>query len=578
LKEEVMNYSNEKKVIKELRVLLFLAVLFAAFMIVTGISKADAIDYVDNNYTGTISKDAGADMFTEPGTVKPHLTDADGNNVHVDYGTEVLIYKEEYDADLDMWYYCTATVDGVEYTGYVYSGRITRGDPIAHTPTPTPTISPDSPTPETATSGNIQSGDIYSDNTGLSDDTQSMVESSNSFKPWTYIILICIVIVAFMLIYTLYVKFSEEKLEREIERYSNRPQYEPLEGEAVEDFEEAKSNYYDSIGLGAQANKDYDDLLTTHEDMDLNIDKLYEDQNESEEFSTTAYSKKSTLDELLASLEEKLGDAEAIDDSDEDVYGDSDEDFTSEYTDEELAEFAKYEEAEENEESIEENNEVEQNYTAVDADLIEDADENDLNQDDFVDADEDVNKETDKNPDLKSENHAVEAADLNANQIHEQAEASHIEIPNKFKKGKKHSAPVKKQEQPVKKQEQPVKKQEAPAKKQEQPLEKQESSVKKQESAKKPARPVEKQTGNDKAASNGDGYSRTDMSAAQLAFRNKLDTLSPKDLIRHKVYGNGVVVENKDALCLVVKFADGSIKYLDKDKITIRHLVQISKK
>jgi NADH:ubiquinone oxidoreductase subunit 6 (subunit J) len=544
LKEEVMNYSNEKKLVKELRVLLFLAVLFAAFMIVAGISKADAIDYVDNNYTGTVTRDVGADVFTEPGTEKPHLTDADGNNVHVDNGTEVLIYKEEYDADLDMWYYCTATVDGVEYTGYIYSGRITRGDPIAHTPTPTPTLAPATPTPETATSGNIQSGDIYTDNTGLNDDTQSMVEKSNSFKPWTYIILICIVIVLFMIIYTLYVKFSEEKLEREIERYSNRPQYEPLEGEADEDFEEAKSNYYDSIGLGASANKDYDDLMANQEDMDLNMDRIYtDDAAEDENLTTPSYNQNTSLDELLASLEEKLGDAEAIgdedyDDSDED-YTDSDEDLSSDYTDEELEDFAKYDAAEEADEDYEEV--VEEEPSEVREEVVEEATE-------LEEASEEAGSETSPADDLEDllaglpdipddePEEAPAEPEVYFKEEKKPSATEQIEIPNKLRKSKDKSISA---------------------------------------SNKTPASEEKPAAQKVQAAAS---YARSDMSAAQLAFRNKLDALGTKDLVRHKVYGNGVVVDNKDSQFMVVKFADGSIKYLDKDKVTVRHLLQISKK
>ncbi|MGN0165918.1 MAG: hypothetical protein ACI39R_07020 [Lachnospiraceae bacterium] len=293
-----------------------LAFIFTICFILHGRANADALDYLNNNYNGTVTRDDGADMYTQPGSANPKLTKDDGTVVHLDAGTELLIFNEEYDADLDVWYKCRATVDGVVYEGYVYTGRVTRGDIVPFTPTPAPT---NTPTPDVAT-GSISDpviDDGNNDDASMNKDTQNMIDDSNGFKPWKWITILVIVILVFMIGYTIWVKTSEEKLEREIERYSNRPQYEPLEGELEEDFEEAKSLYYDHIGLGDQGGRSLGEVIGNPEDVQLDMTGIFDDDTPEvspEEtpvaetnYNSESYEEGDSLKSLIASLEEKLG-------------------------------------------------------------------------------------------------------------------------------------------------------------------------------------------------------------------------------------------------------------------------------
>ncbi len=313
---------NEKTLIKHV---LAFAVLLAAFVIMNSKAEADAIDYLNSNYKGTVTRDTGADMYTEPGTVNPKVTKADGTPVHLDTGTEIFITSEEVDGDLDVWYKCQVTLDGVDYEGYVYTGRVTRGDAVPFTPTPTPLPTP---TPAEIATDSLPGPDIQPTDPGVDDGTRDMIEDSNTFKPWKWIIILVIVILVFMIIYTVWVKTSEDKLEREIERYSNRPQYEPLEGELDEDFEEAKASYYDHIGLGDQTNKSLGEVIGNPEDVQLDMTGIFDDapkasQNE-EKAGTDSYSyaNDSSLKSLIASLEKKLGEEPSEDEEDDEVTAD----------------------------------------------------------------------------------------------------------------------------------------------------------------------------------------------------------------------------------------------------------------
>ena len=126
------------------------AFMFLVFMVMYTRADAGALDYLSNHYTGTVTRDEGADMYTEPGTWNPKVTTADGTAIHLDYGTEVRVMGEFFDKENDMWYQCQVTIGDTVYEGYVYNSRVTRGDVLAFTPTPIPTATP---TPEVATGG-----------------------------------------------------------------------------------------------------------------------------------------------------------------------------------------------------------------------------------------------------------------------------------------------------------------------------------------------------------------------------------------------------------------------------------------
>lgn len=318
---------------------LVLTVAVFALLIMMSRAGADAIDYLSNNYTGTVTRDDGATMYKQPGSINPKVTDADGNPVLVPCGTEVFITGEEFDHELDVWYKVKCTVNGVEYEGYLFTGRVTRGDAVPFTPTPTPEPTP---TPDVAT-GSLGDPDVpqITGSADVNDTTQKMVEDSNGFEPWKFISALVLIILIFMIAYTVWVKVSEEKLEREIERYSNRPQYTPLEGELMEDFEEAKANYYDHIGLGDQSNRDLGELIGNPEEVHLDMSGMFEEEEPVEEVKVTnSFTEDESLKSLIASLEEKLGQSSF---EEEEEY---EEEPSEEFTEEEFYVNTEFEEAE----------------------------------------------------------------------------------------------------------------------------------------------------------------------------------------------------------------------------------------
>ncbi|MBQ8281537.1 MAG: hypothetical protein IJZ25_03940 [Lachnospiraceae bacterium] len=318
------------KTTKNLTDVMFKSILVFAFVAMMWLligtkADADALDYLGNNYTGTVSAEDGAGLYTQPGSINPTVNDADGNAVRVPYGTEVLIVNEGIDHETDMWYQCYVTVDGVEYEGYLYNGRVTRGEAIPHTPTPAPTNTPEptAPAPTEDGSPTDKFEDTQNDNS-VNKDTNKMVKDADGFKPWKWIIILIIVILIFMVVYTFWVRESERKLEREIERYSNRPQYEPLEGELEEDFAEAKSLYYDHIGLGDQSNKSLGEVIGNPDDVQLDMsgifdDEVVEDDSVYGEKISTPEEEEDSLKSLIASLEEKLGTSSFDEEDVEDV-------------------------------------------------------------------------------------------------------------------------------------------------------------------------------------------------------------------------------------------------------------------
>lgn len=56
-------------------------------------------------------------MYDLPGTWNSKV-------VSVPVNTSAVIYAKDYDYDDDMWYYATVTVDGTEYTGYLFNSRV----------------------------------------------------------------------------------------------------------------------------------------------------------------------------------------------------------------------------------------------------------------------------------------------------------------------------------------------------------------------------------------------------------------------------------------------------------------------
>ncbi|MDD6102826.1 MAG: hypothetical protein PUB67_06955 [Clostridiales bacterium] len=297
----------KEKSISEFKYLLFAIVFIAAMLLCSSKAFAEPGDYENGNYNGIVKSadGTGAKMYTAPGSKNPRTTKADGTEITVIDGTAVIISGEQKDPDTDMWYECTVTLDGTEYKGFLYSGRVERGSIIEATPTPTITSEP-TPTPDAEVTTEPTSDPGFTNPDSETDETtKQLIKDSKTFRPWIYIIIIIIVILVFMIAYTFWVKVSEEKLEKEIERYSNRPQYEPLEGELAEDYEAAKSNYYDHIGLGNQSGKSLGEVIGNPEDVELDMTGIFDD--EPQENSYNEADEGDNLKDLIASLEQRLG-------------------------------------------------------------------------------------------------------------------------------------------------------------------------------------------------------------------------------------------------------------------------------
>lgn len=330
---------------------LFLALGFILFaLLLFAKAKADPTDYADKYYSGTVSAADGARMFAEPGSGSAPVNKDDGTQLIVPNGTMVYIYAEKPDPEGDIWYECSVTVDGKEYKGCLYTGRVTRGEAIAFTPTPVPEDTPTPvPTEEVQVPTKVISEDTStSSSQEMNESTKKIIDDSDGFGPWKWIIILIIIIVVFMLVYTIWVKKNEERLEREIERYSGKSTYEPLDGESEEDFEEAKSTYFDTLGLGADVKEvEEQDLAQKREE------RRARRNSEKKEVSDD-----STLTDLIASLEDRIGKDNIKDyDSEEEFDEDAEvpeEEFTEEYA-EETEEFDETaEEAEEVPEELEE--------------------------------------------------------------------------------------------------------------------------------------------------------------------------------------------------------------------------------
>ena len=99
--------------------------------------------YLNGYYRGYINSDS-ATVYAGPGTKAfPKVTLDDGTVVTLTKNTEVFVWGETKDVDLDPWYHITAVFKDKEIEGYIYKPRVTRENTqILFTPTPTPEPTP----------------------------------------------------------------------------------------------------------------------------------------------------------------------------------------------------------------------------------------------------------------------------------------------------------------------------------------------------------------------------------------------------------------------------------------------------
>ena len=92
----------------------------------TSTDNVNVEQYLNGYYRGYVKTDSAA-VYTGPGAKDyPHVTLNDGTEVVLSKDTEVLVWGEAKDRDLDVWYHITATVNNQQIEGYVYIGRVNR--------------------------------------------------------------------------------------------------------------------------------------------------------------------------------------------------------------------------------------------------------------------------------------------------------------------------------------------------------------------------------------------------------------------------------------------------------------------
>lgn len=267
-------------------------------------------EYVDGYFEGEVNEKVSTTVNVRKGpgsdTYEVIKTSA-GNSVKIPRGTKVTIIGESKDAALDLWYHVRLEFDGETVEGYCFAEFITRSVKVTFTPTPTPSEDGDqTPTPTLAGADNV-----FGQGTPTpSDDNKNLVDDSKGFRPYKYMLILCIVIVVLIFIYTVYSKYQEKNLEKEMERYSSRTGLEPLEGEKEEDFEEAKQDYYNYLKLGDQTDRNLGEELGNPDDIELDLNGLFEaEAADTEEIARTVRTTQSASEESFEEETEEPEDA-----------------------------------------------------------------------------------------------------------------------------------------------------------------------------------------------------------------------------------------------------------------------------
>lgn len=280
-----------KKMMKNsvLWVVLVLAMMFACMAVTMAedgaedentqdeiVDYVNAEEYTTGYYTGVINDRVSTSVNVRygPGSDKYDvITTSDGTKVKLTRGTEVTIVGETKDTLMDVWYHIFVEFNGETIEGYCISDYIDKNVKVTFTPTPAPT---DTPTPEPTEPEAAPTDEplIVDPTVTPSQQTQQMIDDSDGMGPWVYILILSIVVVLFVVIYTVATKIQEERLEKEMERYSNRPGFQKLDGESDEDFNEAKQDYFDSLNLGDNGGRK---VAKSDEEIELDLNGVFDE-------------------------------------------------------------------------------------------------------------------------------------------------------------------------------------------------------------------------------------------------------------------------------------------------------------
>ncbi len=236
-------------------------------------------EYIDGYFEGEVNEKVSTTVNVRkgPGSDSYEVVKTSaGTKVTVPRGTKVTILGESKDSALDLWYHVRLEFAGETVEGYCFAEFISRSVKVTFTPTPTPSEDDDklTPTPTLAGADNV----FGPGSPTPSEDNRNLIDDSKGFRPYKYMLILCIIIVVLIFIYTAYSKYQEKNLEKEMERYSSRTGLEPLEGEKEEDFEEAKQDYYNYLKLGDQTNRNLGEELGNPDEIELDLNGLFESE------------------------------------------------------------------------------------------------------------------------------------------------------------------------------------------------------------------------------------------------------------------------------------------------------------
>ncbi len=269
------------------------------------VDYVNAEEYTTGYFEGVINDSVSSHVNVRygPGSDKYEvITTSTGKSVQLKRGTAVSVVGETKDSALDVWYHIQFEFEGEAIDGYCLGSFISKGDKVLFTPTPTP-----SPTEApTATPTLPEDAPIVFNPTATpSPQTQDMLEKSDGLGPMMYILILFIVVIVFVVIYTIVTKVQEERLEKEMERYTNRGSFQKLDGESDEDFLAAKKDYFDSLNLGDGERRP----ATKDDEIELDLNGIFDETSvyvteEDIDTKTTDITAEEFEDEAEEALEE----------------------------------------------------------------------------------------------------------------------------------------------------------------------------------------------------------------------------------------------------------------------------------
>lgn len=269
------------------------------------VDYVNAEEYTTGYFEGAISDSVSTHVNVRygPGSDKYEIMKTSaGKSVQLTAGTPVSVVGETKDSALDVWYHIRFEFEGEQIDGYCFADFISKGDKVlfSPTPTPSPTETP-SPTPTLPEDAPI----VFNPTATPSPETQDMLDKSDGLGPMLYILILFVVVLVFIVIYTIVTKVQEERLEKEMERYSNRGSFQKLDEESDEDFLEAKKVYFDSLNLGDGEKR----VDAGDDEIELDLNGIFDETSvyvTDEDIDSKAFDAAQTAEELEDEAEEAL--------------------------------------------------------------------------------------------------------------------------------------------------------------------------------------------------------------------------------------------------------------------------------